>query len=479
MNVALLPLDDRPVCLELPGRIAAICGAAVLTPPPEQLGCFLQAGDRPALGEWLLEASSRADALVVAVDMLCFGGLIASRSPRVTQEDALTRLARLSHLKARYPRLRLLAASVIMRATITQSGPETEGVYEDMARFTALREQARTDASLRAELARLQARIPAAVIETFDAARLRNHAVNLACIDLVAAGVIERLLLLQEDCQPEGPQRREQASLLERAESLGVLDAIHLHPGADEGAAVLVARAVCGDAPMAFELLASSAAGLARVAPFEDRPLAETIAGQARSLALRQTATGAGPLLLVHTPGATRAEIDASLDALQAALDAGRRVYVADVATPNGADPRLAGPLAARGLWPRLTGYAGWNTAGNSIGTVLATLRAAEQDAGTHQAAERRLLAERFHDDWTYQRALRPWLNGRLERAGLSPVHLDAAGVADATSDLNSRGLTLSSRLATLAGLPPVHSWHLPWPRTFEARVQLRPEAQT
>jgi len=55
-------------------------------------------------------------------------------------------------------------------------------------------------------------------------------------------------------------------------------------------------------------------------------------------------------------------------------LEAGRRVAVADCAHPNGADPALVRALqvVVGGEWERLSGYAGWNTAGNTIGTAVA-----------------------------------------------------------------------------------------------------------
>jgi hypothetical protein len=57
---------------------------------------------------------------------------------------------------------------------------------------------------------------------------------------------------------------------------------------------------------------------------------------------------------------------------LVAAIEAGQRVALCDVAFPNGADNLLMSELEKRGVLGKLAVYGGWNTAGNTTGTVLA-----------------------------------------------------------------------------------------------------------
>ncbi len=57
---------------------------------------------------------------------------------------------------------------------------------------------------------------------------------------------------------------------------------------------------------------------------------------------------------------------------IQRLLGAGKVVTVGDIADTNGSAQELTALLAALGVLPRLHGYAGWNTSGNTLGTAIA-----------------------------------------------------------------------------------------------------------
>ena len=114
-RVALVPLDDRPVCLQLPVMLGEVADTEVITPPRGVLGRFLKTGDGDAIARWLdgLDLAT-LDAVVISTDMLAYGGLAGSRVPRVFEADARRRLDALIRLKQRRPDLRVYAFSTIL-----------------------------------------------------------------------------------------------------------------------------------------------------------------------------------------------------------------------------------------------------------------------------------------------------------------------------------------------------------------------------
>ena len=78
--ILFVPLDDRPCCLDMVGRIAALASCELLTPPRKSLGHFQEPGQPDAILQWLEEQDPSLN-LIASVDMLSWGGLIASRHP--------------------------------------------------------------------------------------------------------------------------------------------------------------------------------------------------------------------------------------------------------------------------------------------------------------------------------------------------------------------------------------------------------------
>lgn len=86
-----------------------------------------------------------------------------------------------------------------------------------------------------------------------------------------------------------------------------------------------------------------------------------------------------------------------------------------DIYFAGGGEGCLLRLAAQQGLLLRLAAYAGWNTASNSLGTILGQLL-----AGSSSGAGRRLdrfTKERLLDDWIYQAIVRPQWNQELRAA--------------------------------------------------------------
>ena len=489
MQIALLPLDERPVNVRLPADVAAIAGATVVVPPASALPDRRRPGDLDALGGWLAEQchDARTDAAVVSVDMLLHGGLIASRLSDDDLPATLARMQALRTIHAARPRMPVSAVSVVMRASDSYVADEEPEYWTRHGRdLHALGgELHRAFLGEPAPPERAQARVvPDDVRGDFLRRRLRNHAANLAAVELAADGVVEPLLITADDTATRSAGSLEQVWLDQWVRALQ-LDArsVLVHAGADEVGTVLVSRAlsVLDATPVRIRVVCADPAGLERVALYENSSVGAGAASQVRASGSVVVVDGeTDALLVVHAPDPDRgdwrgdpfadgrsAPAEATVAAVRTALDSGAAVGVADVRYANGADPALVERLRDEGLLSELSAYGGWNTAGNTIGSVVGALRACVvgKRAGTFDAdAARRLVVHRALEDWGYQALVRTRLTGDIDpRTGEDP----AAGTAEpGYLEQTRRGLEVL--LGTLVPGARLDRVELPWHRSFE-----------
>jgi hypothetical protein len=306
----------------------------------------------------------------------------------------------------------------------------------------------------------LHREIPDEVYDDYRRGRARNHAVNRAMLDWVGEGVFDYLLLPQDDTGDYGWNVAEARTLqaLIRARHLG--DRAITYPGADEVGCLLLARFACrqaGFAPRVWPRY-SGLSGPSVVTAYEDRPFGELLKAHLAPLGgmVAESPQEADLMLFIHAPverqgngdsqwlilrgagevkkrlppkfhgwlerftetegfRATRREMESPgrnleefLRALRVALEGGRPVGLADVAFVNAADMVLGELLRQLPRVANLAGYGGWNTAGNTLGTVLAqsVIRALALNQGPtrdQEAAHLEFLFLRFIDDDLYQ----------------------------------------------------------------------------
>jgi hypothetical protein len=496
--LALVPLDNRPCNARFPLQITAIAGDELLLPEPELLGDLHHAGDAQGVAHWV-GALPEIGALIVSIDMLAYGGLVFSRRTLTTKDEALARLEVLREFRRQRPSTPILAFNVLMRLAVTMDSDAAATNYYNIMRYARLADEAeRFDSQyLREQLQQVQSEIPPAALQEYLAARARNHAVNARMIEWLSEGVFDYLLTTQEDAAEFGLHRREQDALLKKADELNVENKMSLHPGADEAALTLLARH--WNTGVKFRLHWSSLEDSRRIAPFEDRPFDLSL--QQHIAAMRGVLTADGDAdfeLFINAPvGGSAKDEDSGPKALRASrvnafareiekkIESGKRVALCDVAFPNGADDVLMNALDKRGLLGKLSAFGAWNTAGNTLGTVLAQCAAVVRKAeggGMKAEENRQFTFERILDDWFYQSRVRSRIEKTARDNGASPLDLqDQTETVEAQA---RRELRVYARLVAARHFGSTLEKcevSLPWQRAFEVdfRAQLSPIRKT
>lgn len=538
-RILCLPLDDRPVNYDYPAMLGKIAGVQVSLPPREWLGNPWRAARRERLADWLRAAAAGAQALIVAAETLAYGGLIPSRTSPDSFEQAAGRLELLRELKAANPQRPLYVSSVIQRISRADSAEEERPYWAEygsrMFRLSCLEHKSALGEASQQELDEreaLRAAIPGRVYADYAAIRARNHRINRHLLELARERVLDYLLLPQDDTAAYGWNIAEARALQALIRRQGLTERAITYPGADEIGCLMLARALSFPAfsPRVYPRFSSSVApGL--VTAYEDRPMLELLKAHLAPLGgtLALSPQEADFLLFINAPAlgqgvgeyqwaaqfgkeelaarlpshlrdyldklfvdehfkATRREMHSPLRspeefvrAVGAALKSGKNVAVADVAFVNGADLILGAQL--KPLIPGLAAYAGWNTAGNTLGTALAqaviySLAQRAGPSGEQMQAQLEFLFLRFLDDYYYQAIVRSQsMLEDLPRFGLPPgeERLPEGEAAAQIEERVAARLTVQARrleetfqASGLAAGVRVEQIHLPWQRLFE-----------
>jgi hypothetical protein len=494
--IAFVPLDDRPVTLQLPTMLGAIAGEPLLTPPLAMAGHYLQPGDPEAILAWLRSPQTKDVAAIVAsLDMVGYGGLVASRVPGEPAFVAYTRLRALAALREERPRSYLSVFGTIMRLAPTGVPrlPSTAGYWatdqtvDDIAAYANLPSPPQTDEQ-RARGERLRAKIGPQTLDAYLGARLRNRSVDELALQLTGDDGFDRIVLGQDDAGPVGLHVADLAVLTAAVRRFGIGKRASIEPGADELGMVLVAQAMARAALWSPSIrVRYSRAGAASVVdPLEYVPIDATIGKLIVAAGGRRVETSDADIdLFVRVSATSDADEAAFVDAIASDVTAKRSAAVADLTflagpMPSSEQQALVRTLIERRLAGSIDAFASWNTDANAVGTALAAAVAcgSGRRSGRYDArAHAQFMLDRYADDYAFHQFVRPVLNEGLRGRGIDTTLLTPE-VAVQADDMN-RALLWPLALDLLSSIYPEYrdaglTITLPWQRTFETQLDPR-----
>ena len=442
VRIAFLPLDARPVTRGAFLALAALAGWDVATPPTALLGARRQSGDVDALWRWVDTEGEDADVLIASAEVMIYGGLVPSRIGHEPLDRCLALAGRFGEARRRAPHRRLLLAASNLRLPAAPDATEEPEYWGEFGprifaySYHSDRFAQTGDPSSQAQAAAAQAAVPQPVMADVLARRARNLTVLLSLVDQAARGDLDALLVGQDDAAEFGLTRRDLRTVDGAIAERGAGARAWVTYGTDELAVRLLARAWLERSARIPGVRVTYAYPDNRdaIPRYEGQALDRTVTSHIATAGGRRVARGEELILFVHNfPGAQEEAphqepyeprgLDHFFEALQAAVEAGPPLGIADVRYSNGADRTFVRRLLDLPGASRMAAYGGWNTASNTLGMALAQSLLPSGPAG--QA----FTIGRFLDDWGYQAGVRQQLAAEIvpRYPGAAPERLGPA----------------------------------------------------
>jgi hypothetical protein len=507
-KIILIPLDSRPAAGQFAQMIGAISDVEVIIPPYEYLGRFTNAGKVDKIFDWL-ESQKLDDvsSLVVSADMLAYGGLIASRVNEVDSDVAIARLKRLVEFRKKAPEhLKTYVFAATMRLTPTAT--EKAGKFRlNLAKYEELKDRyERTgDPTLPPKMSNLRKVVPSVEILRYERTRSRNHEVQKALVRMCIGPQINFLIMGQDDAKPDGPQIQENARLRVFTKKLDLESKIYFCEGIDQHANLLISRAILeerGWKPR-IRVVYSDEQGRDQFAMYESKTVEESLNDQIFTSGAQMVREGEeyDYTLYLNTPKRSASSFSYFVQQMKDEVDQGFPVAVADINfTPDGAsDDQLLNALFENRRAHKLLSFAGWNTAGNTMGTaipsanVYLSARKFEVNPLGRELAQKDFLLHRMADDYAYHKFTRPATyrlidnlqKQRDEVYGSNFETIDNFARVDLRKwvdklyieQFKDKTFFAGTKEFRISGLSNLKVF-LPWPRAYEVRIEFNMKAE-
>lgn len=496
-SVILVPLDSRPVNTDLPAQLAAIAGISVTMPNQESLDQFLAPGKSQALFSWLAGRNeSGYGVTILHINELLFGGLLHSRES-AQYLDAAVKLQSLHDYLLRRERLsgnELILVYILPRLLPSQYD-EDMWVYEkELPALSQLKHRQALEpgnADLAEQIRVLEGSIPREIKQRYELVYTEAFNTGLSLLDWLDRGLADEVVIGLDDSAEYGFSVKAFRDLKSRAAQSNQGRAYFLH-GADELTPLIIARHCLdyGGGSESFALRYLSEEGVEALLPYEALPLADNFREKAAYL-YDGKSRGSGKqkyIYLFTDQNAHAEELKETWRKLRAdrARFSGALLGLADVAKPNGAWTPLIENAGPDRVYDYVDAYAGWNTAGNSLGSVMAHLLYWEY-AQSFSGQERKdavfrhksLQKLRIIDDYFFQSIVRQELIGWTVEEGFPYLTFGSRWMEanDMLQDMMEKALMPWPKLKppTSPGQSgqPLYQFRFPWPRSFEIRVSV------
>lgn len=414
MNIAFIPIDNRPVCYSLPVQIVDTNDSINLFLPNRKfLGGLNKPCDIEGIFNWL-EHLENIDTFIISLDTLAYGGLIPSRRSNDSFDTIKQRLERLKKiLEGR----KVYAFSSVMRISNNNINQEEKEYWSDYGKkIFEYSYNFHKNGSAKTD-------IPQEILDDYLNTRKRNFEINKLYLEWQKYGFFKTLIFSKDDCAEYGlnVMEAEELEKIIRQPEFSKLSTL-IKTGADEIPLSLLSRAITDNYEQKIKVcpifLEPEYKNL--ISNYEDITIEKSVTSQLE-LAGCEIATeqDADVLLYVNNFRKRQGEIvmKVNTEHFKGKWQKPEKPYIiADVRFANGADNSFVKKLFDVGFDENFLGYSAWNTSANTLGSLICAMIAVfthtSQWIGNNPNNNpfKKLQVTRFLDDWAYQANVRQML---------------------------------------------------------------------
>ena len=495
MKLIYIPLDERPCNYNFARRIADGTEVQVVAPALDLLGQKKVPADFKNIKNFILENVGGADACVISLDMLLYGGIIPSRLHCFTEEELCERLSLLDEIKGINPSIKIYAFALIMRCPKYSSSDEEPDYYEYCGREIFLTGQTKHKLQLgiidRAEANDLISKCENAIngnLEDFESRRVINRNMLIKTVEKLHKS-IDFLIIPQDDSAEYGYTSMDREAIKSELKRNG-LDDVAMYPGADEVGMTLLARAACeykGITPKIYcEFPHKDAPEITPL--YEDRPLCQTLPFQISAagcievkdkeksdvhLYLNYPAFDPVEVWQEKSDGYGERNLEKFIIDIKGSIFHKKVTALADGAYCNGGDREFLQMLSKNIDLLDLSAYAGWNTSSNTLGTVIC--QAVFVFLFGNNSNQKRFLAERIYEDVGYCGYVRAYVTNNI-LADLGYNYFDAGERNGEVAKIVKQELEkyIDGSFPELSKKYDIARCQMPWKRMFEVDLALK-----
>lgn len=395
MNIAFVPIDNRPVCYTLPEQICAMDGNIRLyMPSREWLGDLTKYADVDKIFQWLKDLP-KVDAIILSLDTVAYGGLISSRRSNDSFEKIRERIEKLKEI-LKDKQAEIYAFSSIMRISNNNINEEEKEYWNKWGKkifnYSFCIDKFGTIC---------KNEVPEEILNDYLSTRKRNFEINKIYLEWQKEKIFNTLIFSKDDCAEYGFNVQEAREL----EKLGGF----VKTGADEIPLTLLARSIKGKLKVATIFLEPDCMDL--ISNYEDVSIEKSVKGQLNLAGCDICEPcDADILLYVNNFKDKQGEIVMKVPTEPFGGEfktPDKNFMIADVRFANGADNAFVKKLFENDLNENFYGYSAWNTSANSLGSLICGAKVKYFAESFDRAAFQKLQTVRFLDDWAYQANVR------------------------------------------------------------------------